>query len=296
MLHLNKQKEVILYKYQIIIKRALEGLFVILLIGGFTGCSSDEAVKQLSAAQQFEIGMKAFRNEDYLDAIDAFKVITLQYQGSRFADAAQFYMGECRFLREEYVLAAYEYDLLIKNMPMSKYVLNAQFRKGTSYYELSPKSYLDQEYTKKAIDAYQAFLEYHPTDSLAAIADTRIRELEHKLAKKDYENGVIYMKMEYYKASTYYFDLVLDKYYDTEYAEPAFFKKIQSLYFRKRYPDAVKELDIFVKKYPTGSFISEVPQLREDIKAGILLAAAEAKKLKKVLMNMPLQPGGSSKQ
>jgi outer membrane protein assembly factor BamD len=231
-----------------------------------------------------------------LEAIDAFKVITLQYQGSRFADAAQFYMGECRFLREEYVLAAYEYDLLIKNMPMSKYVLTARFKKGTCYNELSPRSYLDQEYTKKAIDAYQAFLEYHPNDSLAVQADARIRELTHKLAKKDFENGVIYMKMEYYKAAIYYFDLILDKYYETEYAEPAMFKKIQSLYFRRKYSDATKELDNFVKKYPASSFLADVPKLREDIKAGILVAAAEAKKLKKVLMNAPMQPGGSVKQ
>ncbi|MFZ1976893.1 MAG: outer membrane protein assembly factor BamD [Bacteroidota bacterium] len=285
-----------MYKFQIIIKQVLEGLFGILLIAGLAGCSGEEAIKQLSADQQFAIGMQKFHDEEYLDAIDAFKVITLQYQGSRFADAAQFYMGECRFLREEYVLAAFEYDLLIKNMPMSKYVINARFQKGTCYYALSPKSYLDQEYTKKAIDAYQAFLEYHPSDSLAVQADARIRELTHKLAEKDYENGVIYMKMEYYKASTYYFDLILDKYYDTEYAEPSFFKKIQSLYFRRRYSDATKELDNFVKKYPASSFIAEVPKLREDIKAGILLAEAEAKKLKKAFMNIPMQPGGSSRQ
>jgi hypothetical protein len=55
-------------------------------------------------------------------------------------------------------------------------------------------------------------------------------------------------------------------------------------------------LDNFVKKYPASSFLADVPKLREDIKAGILVAAAEAKKLKKVLMNAPMQPGGSVKQ
>jgi outer membrane protein assembly factor BamD len=289
MLLFRKQKEGILYKLQVIRKKIIYGLFGVLFAAGFAGCSSDEAVKQLSADQQFNIGMQDFQKEDYLEAIDAFKVVTLQYQGSRYVDAAQFYMGECRFMREEYVLAAYEYDLLIKNMPISKYVAKARYRKAASYDALSPKSYLDQEYTKKGIDAYQAFLEYHPTDSLASQAESRIRDLMHKLAKKDYENGLIYMKMEYYKASVYYFDLILDKYYDTEFAEPAFFKKVQSLYLRGKYSEAARELDNFVKKYPASSFMSDVPKLREDIKSGIVLAEAAAKKAKKGFPGMPGQ-------
>lgn len=285
-----------MYKFKIDTKRILYCSAAALLAAFLTGCSSDEAVKQLSAAQQYEIGMEKFKNEDYLEAIDAFKMITLDYQGSQFADGAQFYMGECRFKREEYVLAAYEYDLLIKNMPMSKYMSSARFKKATCYDQLSPKSYLDQEYTKKAIDAYQAFLEYYANDSLAAQAEARIRELSHKLAKKDYENGVIYMKMEYYKAGIYYFDIVLDKYYDTEFAEPAMFKKIQSLYFRKKYSDAEKELDNFVKKFPASSFLSEVPKLRDDIKSGVLMAAADARKQKKMLQNAHVQPGENTRQ
>ena len=213
----------------------------------------------------YALGMKAFEDEDYLAAIEEFKVVSLQYQGSNVADSAQFYMAESRYLREEYILAAFEYDVLLRTMPSSVFVSRARFRRATCFYELSPKSYLDQNYSRKAIDEYQAFLEYHPTDTLASLAEQRINELNTKLAKKDYENGITYMHMEYYKAATYYFDLVLEKYHDTQYAEPALLKKAEALTNRKKYADAKEAVDKFCAKYPTSVLKSDADQLRADI-------------------------------
>jgi outer membrane protein assembly factor BamD len=252
-------------------------LFVLLVFS--SGCGSDEATKQLSAQERFALGMKAFKSEDYIAAIEEFKVVSLQYQGSKVADSAQFYMAECRYVREEYILAAFEYDVLLRTMPSSIFVSRARFRRATCYYELSPKSNLDQNYSKKAIDEYQEFLEYHPTDTLATVADQRINELNTKLAKKDYENGNTYMHMEYYKAATYYFDQVLEKYHDTQYAEPALLKKVEALVNRKKYADAKEAVEKFCAKYPTSTLKSDANQLRTDIEAKIV--EEKAQKLKK---------------
>ncbi|MBI5463724.1 MAG: outer membrane protein assembly factor BamD [Ignavibacteriales bacterium] len=239
-------------------------------------CSSEETVLQLSAEQRFALGMKKFQNEDYLEASEDFKNVTLQYQGSRIADSAQFMLAECRFVREEYVLAAYEYDLLIRTLPTSKLVPTARFRKATCYYRLSPAPYRDQEYTKKAIDEYQAFIEYYPTDTLTSRAEARINELNTKLAEKDFENGLIYMRMDYNRAAGFYFDLVLDKYHDTPFAEPALLKKAETLFARKKYSDSQKELARFFEKYPTSSLRSEAEQLRADLSNAVAEAGTSA--------------------
>ncbi|HLF19513.1 MAG TPA: outer membrane protein assembly factor BamD, partial [Bacteroidota bacterium] len=181
----------------------------------FSACESEETTQQVSVEKRFSVGMKNFQDEEYLDAIEDFKIVTLQFQGSRLADDAQFYLAESRYLREEYVLAAYEYDLLLRTMPTSEFVARARFRKALCYYSLSPDSYRDQGYTRKAIDEFQAFLEYNPTDSLATGAEAKIAELNMKLAEKEYENGIIYMRMEYYKSASISFDFVLEKFHDT---------------------------------------------------------------------------------
>jgi outer membrane protein assembly factor BamD len=245
-------------------------LFSFLTLSTFiAGCGSDEATKQLSAEERYELGMKAFKDEDYLAAIEEFKVVSLQYQGSKVADSAQFYMAECRYLREEYILAAFEYDVLLRTMPSSPLVSRARFRRATCFFELSPKSILDQNYSRKAIDEYQAFLEYHPTDTLVSLAEQRINELNTKLAQKDFENGITYMHMEYYKAAAYYFDVVLDKYHDTQYAEQALLKKAEALTNRKKYAEAKEALEKFREKYPLSVLKSDADKLNSDIEAGL---------------------------
>jgi outer membrane protein assembly factor BamD len=234
-----------------------------------SGCGADEATKQLGAEDRYELGMKAFNDEDYLTAIEEFKVVSLQYQGSKVADSAQFYMGECRFHREEYILAAFEYDILLRTMPSSSFVSRARFRRATCYYELSPSSILDQNYSRKAIDEYQAFLEYHPTDTLVSLAEQRIKDLNTKLAQKDFENGMTYMHMEYYKAASYYFDVVLDKYHDTQYAEPALLKKAEALTQRKKYAEAKEALEKFREKYPASALKLDAERLSSDVETGL---------------------------
>jgi outer membrane protein assembly factor BamD len=102
--------------------------FLVLLAVGFFGCSADETDRQIGAEERFALGMKKFNDGDYLEAIEDFKVVTLQYQGTGFADDAQFYLAESRFEREEFILAAFEYDVLLRAMPTSEFVARARFQ------------------------------------------------------------------------------------------------------------------------------------------------------------------------
>ena len=233
------------------------------------GCSSSDPGNQPSAEELFQKAKQLFEEEDYLEAYNEFRVMSLQYQGSALADDAQFYMGECQFRREEYLLAAFEYESLVRTMPTSELVPNAQFQLAMCYYSRSPDYYRDQEYTVKAIDAFQAFLEYHPTDPRVPEAEAKINELNAKLARKEYESGIIYMKMEYYRAATVSFDYVLEKYHDTPYAEPALLKKAQALYARRRYRDARDIARRFLEKYPSSSFRETAESLLKNAQDGI---------------------------
>ena len=67
-----------------------------------------------------------------------------------------------RFQRGEYILAAFEFSKLMKNMPASEFVPISQFMISECYYELSPNYTLEQKYTKKAIEEYQAFIDFFP--------------------------------------------------------------------------------------------------------------------------------------
>jgi outer membrane protein assembly factor BamD len=236
-----------------------------LLLGAgavLTGCSSSEQATTLTAEERFDKGKNLFDEEDYLEAVNEFTVVTLQYQGSGVADDAQFYLGECRFRREEYLLAAFEYQQLIRNMPASPLAADARFKIGLCYYHLSPKSSLDQEYTRKAIDELQSFVEYHPAHEQAPEAERLIAELTGRLAKKSYEIANQYAVLEYYKSAIFYYDDVIEKYHDTEYAPLAYLGKARLFLNRRRYRDALQTVTAFLEKFPESSLREEALQIK----------------------------------
>ena len=139
------------------------------------------------------------------DAIAEFEIVTLQFPGSAVADDAQFYVGESHFQREEYLLGAEAYQTLRRNFQSSPLASLAQYKTALCYYNLAPKSSLEQKYTLRAIDELQSFIEYNPKDTLVADAAAKIKELDTRLAKKLYDTAVLYTKMEYYKSAALYY-------------------------------------------------------------------------------------------
>ena len=250
--------------------------FVITL--GIFGCGSSKETDALSVEDRFADAMTKFNREDYLEAAEDFKTVTVQYPGSSYADSAQFFIGECRFRREEFILAASEYDLLVRTMPSSPLVIKARYKKAMSNYELSPKSELDQKFTKEAIDDFQTFIEYYPADSLAKVAAAKINELNNKLAKKEYDNGKLYLRLEYYKSAISYFDLVLDRYHDSDYADDALLGKARALRERHDYTAALDAINLFFQKYPSSDLKNDAETLKSNIEADIAAPKPAPKK------------------
>jgi outer membrane protein assembly factor BamD len=239
------------------------------------GCGSSDIGRNISLEERFQHAKALFDDGDYLVAITEFTVITLQHPGSAYADDAQYYLGECRFQRQEYITAAYEYGVLTRNMPASPLVPDSRYKVGLSYYHLAPKSSLDQEYTRKAIDEFQAFLEYHATHENAEDAEAKIRELNTRLAKKQYDTARLYAIMERYKASLLSFDEVIEKFHDTEYAPLSYLGKTEVLIERKKFEEASSTLKLFFDRFPNSVLRGRAEKLREVVSQELQAKAGE---------------------
>ena len=248
------------------------------LLLGLLGCSSTKEIETLSAEVRFAQAMLKFNDESYLEAIEDFKIIIVQYPGSSVADSAQLHLADCRYRRGEYILAGAEYETLVRTMPSSPLVARARYMKAMSGYELSPKSELDQKYTREAIDDFQTFIEYSPTDSLAKGAAAKIVELNNKLAKKEFENGKLYFRLEYFKAAITYFDNVLEHYHDTEYADDALLGKARALRERHDYAGALDAIALFFQKYASSDLKAEVDELKTAVEQDMINTKASPKK------------------
>lgn len=229
------------------------------------GCGSGNEAQVSTPEDRFNHAKALFENGDYLEAINEFTVVTLQYSGSAYAADAQFYIAECRFKREEFLLSAFEYSVVRQNYPASPRSAEAQYKTALSYYNLAPKPQLDQQYTRKAIDEFQAFVEYNPSHELAPDAEAKIRELTNRLAKKVFDAAHQYETMEYYRAALLSYDIVIEKYHDTDFAQPAFLDKADLLIRRERLEEAGRVLEEFVTKYPSSSLRGRADSMIEEV-------------------------------
>jgi outer membrane protein assembly factor BamD len=241
---------------------AITGLLLLLIV---SGCSRRPVTVQLSAEDRYQRGMRLFEEENYAKAIDEFRIVTMQFGGTDFADDAQYYLGESYFNRKEYILAASEYQMLVNTRTGSPWVPVAQYKLALSYYNLSPDYYLDQDYTVKAIDELQTFVDFFPTHEFVPDAEGKIQELNEKLARKEYENARLYMKLTYYRAATRTFDIVMERFHDTPYTELAHIGKVEALVERERYEEADEVLQQFLRQYPNSPHRSRAETLQRRI-------------------------------
>jgi len=240
-------------------------LLLILISLYLAGCASTEETLTYDADARLKFAMALYDDEDYLNAVNEFQAILLQFPGNAIADDAQYYLAMSRFKRGEFVLAAFEFSKLIKNMLASDYIPEAQYMLAECYYQLSPDYSLDQKYTIKAIEEFQAFIDFFPTNNRVAEAENKIVELNEKLAHKEYNNAYIYERLEYYTAALKYYDNVIETYHDTKYAPMAMYDKIKLLIERNRSSEALAEITKFLNRYPDNLRVGELQQLKSSL-------------------------------
>jgi outer membrane protein assembly factor BamD len=214
------------------------------------GCSGRSPEPTWKAEEYFEYARELYDDEDYYESANEFTIIILRYAGSSVADSAQYYLGMSHYQLEEYIISASEFSKLINNMPQSPLVPDAQFMMGMSYYEMSPRAALDQEYTNKALRAFQIFIEDYPRHGRREDVEIKLLELREKLAQKEFSNADLYRKMFRLRSSLIYYDIVLERYYDTSWADDALLGKALVYIELEEWENARENLLIFKDKFP----------------------------------------------
>lgn len=242
-------------------------LSAVLLAFVAAGCSGSgkSDIKTEDPDKAFEIAMANYNKKDYVQAIEDFSLIKVKFSGTNISDKAQYFLGMSYLRQTEYILAAYEFEYLLKNYGTGKYATDGRFQLAMCYYGMSPKWALDQMYTHQAITEFKNFLELFPTDKNAPDAEAKIKELRNKLALKELKSAELYTTMDDYKAATLYYDNIVNEYFDTDYADDALYGKIQTLILRKRFAEALKEIERFESKFAGSILLVKVNSLKSTI-------------------------------
>lgn len=226
-------------------------------------CGGYKIKPNMSAEDRFALAKRMFDNEDYLEARTQFRILALNNPAAPFIDQVQYYLGECHFQMKEYILAADEYRRLTRLYPQSELVDDAQFKVALCAFELSPKSSLDQKYTRDAIKHLQRFLEEFPNSEHVPRAEKMLTICRTKLAEKEFKIAELYRKLDDCAAALIYLDSILESYYDTEFADDALYRKGECLIKLERPEEAYQTLSSLVTRFPNSEFR---PDARERIR------------------------------
>lgn len=243
------------------------GYALFFLLIGFLGCHREKVnLREMTPEEQFAYAKGIFDKKDYHKSKMQFMIVVLNNPGSLITEKAQFYLAESYYNLKEYILAIEEYEKLIRSLPQSSYVDDARYKVGMSYYKLAPGYALDQEYTHKAITQFQRFLEDYPSSELRPEVEKKLSEGRHKLAKKEFKTGELYRKMSYYRAAILSFDAVLEKYYDSEFAEDALYWKGECHRNLWEWEDAEKAFQDLLVKYVQSDWVDKAKEKLKEVR------------------------------
>lgn len=177
------------------------------------GCASGAPrLAQMDADQLLEHGLARLEAHKWEESIRVFEQFIFQYPAHPRYQETRFRLGDAHFGKKEYLIAASEYGRLAEDFPASSWAEPARFKVCESYYRLSPRAELDQEYTGAAIDHCRSLLAYFPDSPLADSARALVTALEHKLARKELGVGEHYYKRGAYDSAIKYYEKVLAAY------------------------------------------------------------------------------------
>jgi len=176
------------------------------------GCASAPRFANMDEDQLFQYAMEKLDAHKWDDASRALDQFVFQFPTDERYQEARYRTGEAHFGKGEYLIAASEFARLASDFPAGPWAERARFEVCESYFRLSPRPQLDQEYTHTAIDQCQTLLVYYPAGEHADTVRTMVSALQNKLATKELEAGQHYFKRGAYDSAIIYYDKVLAGY------------------------------------------------------------------------------------
>jgi outer membrane protein assembly factor BamD len=177
--------------------------FVVVVLLGLTvgvsacgGKSTGQVSYSVSAQKNYEKGVKALDDKDFIAATKYFAFIKSRFPYSKFAVLAELRMSDALFGSEQYLEAIDSYRLFMKFHPTHEFVSNGyvSFRIGDAYYKqlasdfwLFPPSYeKDQSATEDAANELKSFLDKYPDSKYRADAKDILKKVGKRLADHEW--------------------------------------------------------------------------------------------------------------
>ena len=209
-----------------------------------------------------EKSIQYFTDKKYSKARDRFQNIINNNQGTVLAVEALYYLALCEYELKEFNNAKQSFKEYIRYSQDNLRRQDAEYKICLCMFELTLDYKKEQIATKKAIDAFQTFIEKYPGDKkyLSDMTE-KIGVLRDKLALKRYESAKLYIKAEQYESAKLYFDELLVHFRDTKYADDARIGHIIVLLMNEQKNEAIDFLSNYKNEFNSNDKYREAQEI-----------------------------------
>jgi tol-pal system protein YbgF len=141
-------------------------------VSAATAVAVAPATSAADAEQERSDYMAAFeilREGRYAQAIEAFTVFIKKYPAGKYANNAQYWVGEAHYASRNLEQALVEFEKLIKDYPWSSKIPDAKLKMGYTLYELGQ--------WQKSREVLINIMTTYPKSSFALLAEKRVQRL-----------------------------------------------------------------------------------------------------------------------
>lgn len=249
-------------------------LVFVLIVGLLSSCGDyNKILKSTDYEFKYKKAIEYYEEGEFIKAGTLLQGLISIFRGTSRADKIYYYYAKSMMGQKDYMMAGHYFNTLIKEFPTSEHVEESQFLYGYSYYKLAPKPRLDQDVTKKAIDALQLYINIYPYSDKVEECNRLISELEEKLAEKSYYSAKLYFDLENYKAAVVSLNNSLKDFPDSKYREELMYMLLKSKYLlainsvedkkEQRLSYALDEYYAFIDEFPESKYLKEVQKFYE---------------------------------
>lgn len=157
-------------------------------------------------------------------ALEIFEKVVANAPYGKYADIAQFKIGECYKKNGQFKEAADAFNKIVSDYPKSLIYEQAKYEVAFCTYRMSLKPSYDQEPTEEAMKEFEEFIKIKDKGETIQEADKALIKLQEKKAESLYNTAHFYERSKHYESAIIYYKDIVDNYPRTSWAKKAFNK------------------------------------------------------------------------
>lgn len=223
---------------------------------------------------KLKIAKDYYNTGKYEKAIPLMEELMSVLKGTQNVEELFYYYPYCHFGTGSYLLASYYFKRFVESYPKTMRAQEARFMAAYCLYKMSPEPSLEQDYTEKAIEAFQLFVNAYPNSEKVAECNKLMDRLRQKMETKSVDAAQLYYDMKNYRSAATAFNNVLLDYPETNKKELILYQIVDSYYLlaensirdkqEERYEKCIDAFRIYKSKFPEGKYLKIAERTQKD--------------------------------